>query len=63
MNAPQPVPDANDRDATIDSVVPPPCPTCHGARTWDIDPSDTDAEWFLWCEHCATGDFPSEVDA
>lgn len=62
MNEAQPVRSGIDVDTTTDSVAPPACPTCHGARTWDIDPSDTEAEWFMWCEHCSTGEFPSEVD-
>jgi len=40
---------------------PTPCPVCHSLRTWDIDPVDTDAEWFAWCENCAEGQFPSQM--
>ncbi len=59
MNAPQQAPGDNDRDTTL---APTPCPTCHGARTWEIDPSDSGAGWFRWCGHCAIGEFPSEDD-
>jgi hypothetical protein len=43
------------------ATPPPPCPVCRAPRTWDIDPSDTDAEWFAWCETCAEGEFPSQM--
>lgn len=53
---------AHSQPATDDHLVPPPaCPTCGGARTWEIDPSETEAEWFMWCETCADGEFPSEA--
>ena len=42
-------------------VSPRACPTCGSARTWQIDPSETDAEWFMWCESCACGEFPCEA--
>lgn len=43
------------------STPPTPCPTCRAPRTWDIDPADTEAEWFAWCETCAEGEFPSQM--
>jgi hypothetical protein len=54
----QPQPTTDDH-----SVLPPACLTCGSARTWEIDPSETDAEWFMWCEACAHGEFPSEAEA
>lgn len=58
----QPAPD-HAADTADTGVAPPRCPTCHAPRTWEIDPSETDAEWFMWCEPCADGEFPSEAGA
>lgn len=37
------------------------CPICRSPRAWDIDPSDSTAEWFAWCETCGEGQFPSQL--
>ena len=43
------------------TTPPPACPTCQGTRTWDIDPADSDAEWFAWCEPCAVAEFVDQT--